>query len=43
MKPNLGMGHLETPDIGQAVIVLTWLLEVFISEIKLWKQYRTLM
>ena len=42
MKPNLGMGHLETPDIGQAVIVLTWLLEVFISEIKLWKQYRTL-
>ena len=34
--------HLETPANGQAVVFLTGLLEVFISEISLfWEQYRT--
>ena len=33
--------HLETPANGQAVIFLTGLLEVFISEISFWQQYQT--
>ena len=33
--------HLETPDNGQAVVFWTGLLEVFISEISFWQQYRT--
>ena len=34
------IGHLETPANGQAVIILTGLLEVFISKISSWQQYR---
>ena len=38
----LTMGsHLETLANGQAVVFLTGLLEVFISEISYWQQYRT--
>ena len=33
--------HLETPANGQAVVFLTGLLEVFISEISFRQQYRT--
>ena len=35
------ISHLEIPANGQAKIILTELLEVFISEISLWKQYQT--
>ena len=35
------ISHLETPANGQAVVLLTGLLEVFISEILFWQQYRT--
>ena len=43
-KLNLNLNycsHLETPANGQAVVFLTGLLEVFISEISFWQQYRT--
>ena len=39
----LSTGHLETPVNGQAVVYLTGLLEVFISEISFWQQYRTVL
>ena len=35
--------HLETPANGQAVIFLTGLLEVFISEISFCQQYQTVL
>ena len=39
---NFLFSHFETPANGQALIFLTGLLEVFISEISLvWQQYRT--
>ena len=40
-KMKMCVSHLDPPANGQAVIFLTGLLEVFISEYQFWQQYRT--